>query len=341
MSSLNPQTVRSSLRSVIDRASGKDVISSGLVSGVTVENGRVGLVMTIDPGEKNSKEQLREECERAVKKLPGVESVTAVMTAQVENSQAHPEERKPAIWNKTPLEHVKKVIAVASGKGGVGKSTTAVNLALALTQQGKHIGLLDADIYGPSIPRMLNLKGQPDIKDGKMVPLENHGIKSMSMGYITGEAAAVMRGPMISKALAQMLRLTLWGTPGRPLDLLIVDMPPGTGDIHLSMAQQVPLDGAIIVTTPQEVAVMDARKCAQMFQKVNVPVLGVIENMSGDLFGQGGGRKLAEELGVAFLGEIPADTAIREASDAGAVYKGGQIGHYASIANALIAGRAF
>lgn len=249
-------------------------------------------------------------------------------------SDINPASRKPAVWHREPLPHVKKIIAVASGKGGVGKSTTAVNLALALSGLGKNVGILDADIYGPSIPQMLALKGKPGLKGGQMLPLENHGLKCMSLGFITDQAA-VFRGPMISKTLQQLLRLTEWGTADAPLDFLVVDMPPGTGDIHLSMAQLVPLTGAVIVTTPQAVAVNDARKCAAMFIKVNVPILGVVENMSGDLFGHGGGKNLAAEFSAPFLGEIAADAAIREAGDAGKVYAGKGAEAYKEIAGIL------
>lgn len=239
------------------------------------------------------------------------------------SSTNHPEiPRKPAVWNTSPLEHVRAVIAVASGKGGVGKSTLTVNLAHALTAMGKNVGILDADIYGPSIPRMLNVTGRPEIADNKMLPLISHGIACMSIGFITGDEAAVLRGPMISKTLTQLLRLTRWGTAEKPLDILLVDMPPGTGDVHLSMAQLVPLTGAIIITTPQEVAVMDARKAALMFTKVKVPILGVVENMSGGMFGAGGGKKLADEFSTPLLGTVPLDTAICAAGDAGSVYNG-------------------
>lgn len=247
-----------------------------------------------------------------------------------------PASRKPAVWNTTSVEHVKKIFAVASGKGGVGKSTVAVNLAHALTQSGLRVGLLDADIYGPSIPRMMALSGQPEITNGRMSPLESQGIKCMSMGFITGEEAAILRGPMISKTLTQLLRLTSWGTETAPLDFLLVDMPPGTGDIHLSMAQLVPLTGAVIVTTPQEVALTDARKCAKMFLKVNVPLVGVIENMSGGVFGSGGGKKLADEFGVPLLGSVALDPAICQASDKGEKYNGPHALAYSEIAKQLV-----
>ena len=332
------QTIREQLASVIDKDTGLDVVASGLISGIVVrDGGKVGFMITIAPSDKDKKAHLAAQCESAVRNLEGVTSVTAVLTAHSNEpippkpEAGYTDPRARANWNLTPLEGVKKVIAVASGKGGVGKSTTAVNLALALSRAGKRVGLLDADIYGPSLPRMLGLGGQPEIKDGKMVPLSGHGIACMSMGFITGDEAAILRGPMISKALQQMLRMTRWGE----LDVLIVDMPPGTGDIHLSMVQQVPLAGAIIVTTPQEVAVMDARKCLAMFQKVGVPILGVVENMSGEMFGSGGGAALSKEAGVPLLGDIAADSAIRIASDKGEAYSGPQSNHYQAIAALL------
>jgi ATP-binding protein involved in chromosome partitioning len=242
--------------------------------------------------------------------------------------------RRPAIWNKEPLEGVRKIIVVASGKGGVGKSTTAVNLALALTAQGKRVGILDADIYGPSIPHLMNLMAKPDYIEGKMTPLSNHGIACMSIGFIIDQAA-ILRGPMITKALNQLLRMTRWGTKEAPLDVLLVDMPPGTGDIHLSMVQQAPVDGALIVTTPQPIALLDAKKCAEMFKKVSVPIIGVIENMSGELFGFGGGKKLADEFGVPFLGSIPVDVAIRAAGDVGEAYNGKETSLYGEIAKRI------
>ena len=273
---INNNQILSVLSQVIDRETGKDIVSSGMISGIAIKGDKVGFLVTIDPKDKDKKSYLGELCENAVMSLDGVESVTAVLTAQnaepiapkPEAGYSQPRER--AQWNLTPVENVKTVIAIASGKGGVGKSTTAVNIALAFAALGKNVGLLDADIYGPSIPRMLSLAGQPEIVDGKMVPHERYGIKTNSMGYITGDEAAILRGPMISKTLHQLLRMTRWGTKEKPLDILLVDMPPGTGDIHLSMVQQVPLTGAVIVTTPQEVATIDARKCGQMFLKTGV-----------------------------------------------------------------------
>jgi ATP-binding protein involved in chromosome partitioning len=251
----------------------------------------------------------------------------------------------PPSINHAPLPHVGRVVAIASGKGGVGKSTTTVNLAHALTQAGKRVGILDADIYGPSIPRMLQLDTQlrPEMVDGQMIPPISYGIRAMSIGLVMGDHAAILRAPMITKALVQMLRLTRWGTAEAPLDYLIIDMPPGTGDINLSLAQNVQLDGAIIVTTPQEISVIDARKALHTFRKLNVPVLGVIENMSyfenngqrHTLFGQGGGKKLAAEEAVNFLGETPINPALGIAADAGAEPEKPALSPYISIANLL------
>ncbi len=235
------------------------------------------------------------------------------------DSQAAPK----AVPQPSGIGKVKKIIAVASGKGGVGKSTTAVNLAAALAQDHK-VGLLDCDIYGPSIPRMMGINAKPEIRDKKIIPLEKHGIKLMSMGFLVPEeSATIWRGPMVMGAVQQMLNDVVWGE----LDILIVDMPPGTGDAQLTLSQKAPLAGAIIVSTPQDIALIDARKAVAMFQKVNVPILGIIENMSyfqcphcdgrSDIFAHGGAKAEAEKLGVKFLGEIPLDIQIRETSDNG------------------------
>ena len=342
--SLTSSDIKNALSNVIDPDSGSDVISAGLISGIVLRDGKAGFIITVAPGDTDEKQKLREACEQAVLALDGISGVTAVLTAH--NDQPIPprpqsgydKPRERAQWNLTPLEHVRRVIAVASGKGGVGKSTTTVNLALALQAQGQRVGILDADIYGPSIPRMLGLptqQNQPEIIDNKMQPLLAHGIACMSMGFITGDEAAILRGPMISKALQQMLRMTRWATADAPMDTLLVDMPPGTGDIHLSMVQQVPLSGAIIVTTPQAVATIDAKKCLMMFQKVNVPILGVVENMSGGMFGSGGGSKLATECSAPFLGAIAMEAGICETADNGQAYAGAAANDYSAIAKKL------
>lgn len=310
---ITPESIRKAIASAI----GDDVRH---ISAITIKGGKVGFMITVSPAEKEYGLHLKAQCEEAVRELHDVESVTAVVTAHESEpipskpQAGYSDPRQRAQWNLTPIEGVAQVIAVASGKGGVGKSTTAVNLAHALTTLGKKVGLLDADIYGPSIPHMLGLPHvQPEIVNNKMQPALAYGIEVMSMAFITGDEAAILRGPMISKSLQQMLRFTDWGA----LDVLLVDMPPGTGDIHLSMAQQVPLSGAVIVTTPQPVAVMDATKCAKMFEKVNVKLLGVIENMTGDVFGEGGGQALADEFNIPLLGTLPLSAGIREAVEQG------------------------
>lgn len=242
-----------------------------------------------------------------------------------------PELQRPPSINHTPIPHVRRVIAVASGKGGVGKSTVTVNLAHALTLAGKRVGILDADIYGPSVPRMLGLDTylKPEIADNQMIPPMAHGIRAMSMALITGDQAAVLRAPMITKTLVQFLRVTRWGDAQSPLDVLLVDLPPGTGDVTLSLAQNVRLDGVVLVTTPQEVAVMDADKCASAFSKLQVPLLGVVENMShyttptGEqvaLFGAGGGAKLAAKYDTVLLGQLPLEPMVGVCADRGENY---------------------
>jgi len=346
MSQVSEQQVWNALKSVIDAERGQDIVSLGMVSGLVVRDGNVGFAVEVDPRAGAAKEPLRQAAEKAVHDLAGVVSVTAVLTAHrgadaapaqgPGQGQGHaqgqgqaqgrpPGQAQGAGGGRALVPGVKSIIAVASGKGGVGKSTTAANLALALARLGLAVGVLDADIYGPSQPRMLGIGGRPTSPDGKTLkPMENYGVKCMSMGFLVAEdTPMIWRGPMVQSALQQMLRDVAWGE----LDVLVVDMPPGTGDAQLSMSQQVPLAGAVIVSTPQDIALLDARKGLNMFRKVDVPVFGIIENMSlfvcpncghaSHIFSHGGARREAERLGVEFLGEIPLDMAIRETSDGG------------------------
>ena len=335
MAEISESAVRGVLETVIDPASGRNVVALGMVSGIATRGGHVAVTLEVDPARGAALEPLRQACEQAVRAMPGVLSATAVMTAERSAPKAPPPppQRPHAHGGGQPVPGggridvpgVKHIIAVASGKGGVGKSTTAVNLALGLLANGVSTGLLDADIYGPSMPRMLAVKEKPESADGKLLkPIEKYGLRTMSIGYIVNEdTPMIWRGPMVSSALEQMLRDVQWGE----LDVLVVDMPPGTGDAQLTMAQQVPLAGAVIVSTPQDLALIDARKGLAMFRRVDVPVLGIVENMSYflapdtgkryDIFGHGGARREAEKLGVPFLGEVPLVMAIRETSDAG------------------------
>lgn len=332
----------------VHHADGQDVVSRGMISGVVIRGEKVGFSIEIShntaPNAANDAEALRQQCEAAVKSLPGVANVTAVLTAEVSgpkeaptaatsaaaaaDTTRPPEARKQAVWNDTPLPGVKRIVAIASGKGGVGKSTTTVNLALALTALGQRAGILDADIFGPSIPRMMQLEGQPQVEDKKILPVKNYGVGCISMGSIAGDDKPVVwRGSMVSKALQQMMRGVRWATESEPLDWLLIDMPPGTGDVHLTIAQGLPLTGAIIVSTPQDVALLDAIKCLQMFEKIEVPILGMVENMSyfidpvsgnrSDIFGHGGAAEAATKHGTTLLGEMPLDMAIRQHSDDG------------------------
>ncbi|HCX69572.1 Mrp/NBP35 family ATP-binding protein [Parvibaculum sp.] len=340
MASVTRDDITAALSTVLDEDSGKDVVSAGLIQGLVVREGHVGFSLEVDPEKGAAKEPLRKACEEAVKRVAGVLSVTAVLTAHrgtpspsAAKGHSHAHTHGPAEGNKQQrapqgamqLPGVKAIIAVASGKGGVGKSTVAVNLALALSKLGRRVGLLDADIYGPSIPRMMGLTGKPESKDGKkLLPKEKYGIRTMSIGYLVDEdTPMIWRGPMVQSALTQMMRDVEWGE----LDVLVVDMPPGTGDAQLTMAQRVPLAGAIVVSTPQEIALIDARKGFAMFDKTHVPVFGIVENMayfvspgSGEksyIFGEGGARRMAEKLGCDFLGEVPLRMTIREKSDSG------------------------
>jgi ATP-binding protein involved in chromosome partitioning len=309
---------------------GRSLVASGAVSGVNLAGSKVFVSITADPAQAKLWEEIRSVAERAVRAVAGVEQAFVTLTSErparpseAAASGGHPHQ-PPQRRAIAAIEKIRFIVAVASGKGGVGKSTTSANLALGLAAQGWRVGLLDADVYGPSVPRLFGLKGKPDVADGKMVPLEAYGIKVMSIGFLVDEnIPMVWRGPMVSQALTQMLSEVAWGE----LDALVVDMPPGTGDAQLTMAQQVPLAGAVIVSTPQDLALIDARRAVSMFQKVEAPILGVIENMSyflcphcggrTDIFSHGGARHDAEKMGVPFLGEVPLDATIRETSDAG------------------------
>lgn len=313
------------LGGVIDPASGQDVVSAGLIQGLTLRDGNIGFAIEVPAARGPQAEPLRKACEDAVAKLPGVFSVTAVLTAHSAPPNArHGHSHGAAQQAQAGIAGVSTIIAVASGKGGVGKSTVAVNLALGLSRLGLKVGLLDADIYGPSVPRLLDIREKPQSDGKKLKPIEKLGIKAMSIGFLVKEdEAMIWRGPMVQSALTQMMNDVAWA----PLDVLVIDMPPGTGDAQLTIAQRVPLKGAVIVSTPQDIALIDARKGIAMFNKTQVPVLGVIENMSTfvcencghetHIFGHGGAKAVAEKLGVPFLGEIPLMPIVRETSDAG------------------------
>jgi len=325
MATVTRETVINTLKSVIDPDNGQDVISLGVVTGVVVKDGNVGFALEVDPKDGAAKEPLRKACETAVENIPGVLSVTAVLTAESNAPPPPPQAKPQQQQNKPEIPGVSAIVAIASGKGGVGKSTTTVNLATAMAQQGLRIGVLDCDVYGPSIPRMLKLSGRPRSDDGKTLqPMENYGVKCMSIGFMVEEdTPMIWRGPMVMSALEQMMRDVAWGE----LDILLCDLPPGTGDAQLTMAQRVPMTGAVVVSTPQDIALLDVKRGINMFHQVNVPVFGVIENMSyfqcpkcgerTNIFNHGGAHALADELGSDFLGEIPLDIAIRETSDAG------------------------
>src|ERR1700734_2497256 len=327
---------------------GSALPASGKLSEVVASDGKVFLSITADAAAVQAWEAVRERAEAAIRAVPGVKSVMVALTAERSpgaGGAARPPQRPqaapgparapgarpgpapgaPSAPSQSGIPGVASIIAVASGKGGVGKSTTAVNLALGLRDLGLKVGILDADIYGPSMPKLLAIRERPQTIGGnRLKPIERHGMPVMSIGFlIEEETPMIWRGPMVMSALTQMLREVEWGT----LDVLVVDMPPGTGDAQLTMAQQVPLKGAVIVSTPQDLALIDARRGIAMFRRVNVPILGIVENMStficphcgtrSDIFGHGGARHEAERLGVPFLGEVPLDMTIREKSDAG------------------------
>jgi len=332
--------VLSALARVTDPASGKNVVEAGLVQGLVVRDGNVGFSLEVAPERGRTSEPLRKAAEDAVNAVPGVLSVTAVLTAHSEPANARTVYQNPRVQQRSHAGHahthqpqppkpsgiegVASVIAVASGKGGVGKSTVAVNLALGLAKLGLKVGLLDADIYGPSVPRLLDIAHKPESDGHKLKPVEKLGIKTMSIGFLVAEESPMIwRGPMVQSALTQMMNDVAWA----PLDVLVIDMPPGTGDAQLTIAQRVPLKGAVIVSTPQDIALIDARKGIAMFEKTQVPVLGIVENMSmfvcphcgheAHIFGHGGARAEAEKTKTPFLGEVPLVPLIRETSDAG------------------------
>ncbi|MDL2402735.1 Mrp/NBP35 family ATP-binding protein [Rhizobium mayense] len=341
MADITKEQVLETLRTVRGPDLEHNIVELGMVSDVFISDAKVYFSITVPAERAKELEPMRLAAERVIKELPGVRGALVALTADKKagtgapaarpapaqpaaHSHAHAPQQPPRA-GKIGVPGIGAIIAVASGKGGVGKSTTAVNLALGLLANGLRVGILDADIYGPSMPRLLKISGRPTQIDGRIInPMQNYGLKVMSMGFLVDEETAMIwRGPMVQSALLQMLREVAWGE----LDVLVVDMPPGTGDAQLTMAQQVPLAGAIIVSTPQDLALIDARKGLNMFRKVEVPVLGIVENMSYfiapdtgaryDIFGHGGARKEAERIGVPFLGEVPLTMGIRETSDAG------------------------
>jgi len=343
MTGVTKEQVLETLKTVRGPDLEHDIVELGMVSDVFISDGKVYFSITVPADQAKELEPLRLAAERVIKEMPGVKGALVALTADKKagagsapvsrpqpqaghdhHGHAHAPQQQPRA-GKLGVPGIGAIIAVASGKGGVGKSTTAVNLALGLLANGLRVGILDADIYGPSMPRLLKISGRPTQIDGRIInPMENYGLKVMSMGFLVDEETAMIwRGPMVQSALMQMLREVAWGE----LDVLVVDMPPGTGDAQLTMAQQVPLAGAVIVSTPQDLALVDARKGLNMFKKVEVPVLGIVENMSYfiapdtgtryDIFGHGGARKEAERIGVPFLGEVPLTMNIRETSDAG------------------------
>ncbi|HTQ00566.1 MAG TPA: iron-sulfur cluster carrier protein ApbC [Casimicrobiaceae bacterium] len=305
------------LKTVIDPNTGRDFVTEKAVRKIAVSGGEVAVDLAIGYPAKSQHESLRKLVQGALAAMPGVGKVSVSVTTRI---VSHAVQRGVKL-----VPGVKNIVAVASGKGGVGKSTTAVNLALALASEGATVGVLDADIYGPSQPTMLGISGRPESTDGKTLePLEAYGVQAMSIGFmIDPDTPMVWRGPMVTQALEQLLKDTRW----REVDFLVVDMPPGTGDIQLTLAQKVPVTGAVIVTTPQDIALIDARKGLKMFEKVGVPIVGVVENMSihvctncghaEHIFGEGGARKLCEDYHVPYLGALPLDIRIREHADSG------------------------
>jgi ATP-binding protein involved in chromosome partitioning len=315
--SASVEQVQAALKALIDPNTRKDFITSKSAKNIKIDAGKVTLDVVLPYPAKTVVNDIQALIEDAIKALPGVESASANISWKI---VAHSVQKGVKL-----VPGVKNIIAVASGKGGVGKSTTAVNLALALAAEGAKVGMLDADIYGPSQPTMLGITGRPESEDGQSLePMMGHGLQAMSIGFLIDvDTPMVWRGPMVTQALEQLLNNTHW----QDLDYLVVDLPPGTGDIQLTLAQRVPVTGAVIVTTPQDIALIDARKGLKMFEKVGVPILGVVENMSlhicskcgneEPIFGVGGGQKMCDDYGAEFLGGLPLDMRIREETDAG------------------------
>jgi len=315
--SVTIEAVQSALQDVIDPNLEKDLWTAKQIKNIQLDGADISLDLLLTYPGKSQLDGLRKAIVTRLRQLPGVGNVSVNANIKIES---HAVQR-----GLKPLQNVKNIIAVASGKGGVGKSTTAVNLALALAAEGARVGMLDADIYGPSQPTMLGISGKPDSQDGQtMEPLVGHGIQTMSIGFmIDADTPMVWRGPMVTSALEQLLRQTNW----HELDYLVVDMPPGTGDIQLTLSQKVPVTGALIVTTPQDIALLDARKGLKMFEKVGIPILGIIENMAihvcsncghhEHIFGEGGGKRMSADYGVEYLGGLPLDIRIREQADSG------------------------
>ena len=314
---ITEQQIQAALKEITDPNTGKDYVTGKEARNIKIDGANVSLDILLGYPAKTQVEPIRKQVVAKLKSIPGIGAVTANVTIKI---VSHAVQRGVKL-----IPGVKNIVAVASGKGGVGKSTTAVNLALALAAEGASVGMLDADIYGPSQPTMLGIAGRPESKDGKRLePMEGHGIQAMSIGFLIDvETPMVWRGPMVTQALEQLLNETNWSN----IDYLVVDLPPGTGDIQLTLAQRVPVTGAIIVTTPQDIALMDARKGLKMFEKVNIPILGIVENMSlhicskcgheEHMFGEGGGARMSKDYGVELLGALPLDIKIREQADSG------------------------